>query len=127
MEAFIAQIEWIPVLSSVIVTFILGWLWYSPALFLKPWLKGIPDPPKWQAPMWMPLSAHAGSLLFLAIVVQTLLKTGQVVLLVLVAFTVMGFIKSNGMYAGKNKIAISIEVLYILASVLLMVLLQLVL
>ena len=122
MEALLLQIEWLPVIASTIIAFMLGWLWYSPVLFLKPWLAGIPDPPKWQAPMWMPMSAQLGSTLFLAIIVQVLLGFGDIALLILVTFTIMGFIKANGMYGGKTKTAISVEVLYILMAVLVMVL-----
>lgn len=122
MEAFIAQIEWTPVLVSTVVAFMVGWAWYSPKLFVKPWMAGLPKPPVWQAPMWMPMSAQLGSTLFLAIIVNMSYQHGHIGHAVLVALTIMGFIKANGMYSGKNKMAISIEVLYILVMVVIMVL-----
>ena len=114
MELFFAQIEWVPVLVSTVIAFLVGWLWYSPKLFVQPWLAGLPEPPKWQAPMWMPMSAQFGSTLFLAIVINYTVQMGYTTLLVLVVFTLMGFIKANGMYSGKTKTAITVEVLYIL-------------
>jgi hypothetical protein len=32
------QVHWTPVLASTAAAFVLGGLWYSPLLFLKPWL-----------------------------------------------------------------------------------------
>ena len=115
------MIDWLPVLVSVVITMMLGYLWYSPLLFLRQWLKGLPEPAKWLAPMWMPLLAQAGALLLLAILVNQLLATVSWLLLILVVLTIMGFSKANGMYSGKTKMSISIEVLYILISAFIMV------
>lgn len=122
MEVFISQIEWVPVLVSTIIAFMLGWLWYSPVLFMKSWLKGLPEPVKWQAPMWMPMSAQFGATLFYAIIVNRLQSAGDFVFVVFITLTFMGFIKANGMYAGKTKTSISIEVLYFPAMLLVMIL-----
>ena len=127
MEALFTQVEWLPVLVSTAVAFLVGWAWYSPSLFLKSWLAGIPAPPKWQAPMWMPMVSQLGSLLFLSIIVQELYGLGNWFILVLLTFTIMGFSKASGMYSGKTKTAISVEVLYLLVSVLIMVLVNAVL
>ena len=116
-----SQIEWVPVLVSMIVTFLIGWVWYSPVLFVKPWMNGLPSPMKWHAPMWMPMTAQLGATLLSAIIVNALYTTGQTALLVLVTLTPIGFIKANGMYSGKTKTTISIETLYILVMVLVMV------
>lgn len=42
MEVFLgglSNINWLAVLVSTIAAFIFGWLWYSPFLFGKPWMK----------------------------------------------------------------------------------------
>ena len=120
MEAFLLQIDWVPVIFGTVITMMLGYLWYSPVLFLHPWLKGLPEPAKWLAPAWMPMSAQIGALFFLALIISRLQSQGEWVLLTLVVFTVMGFTKANGMYSGKTKTAISIEVTYLLVSALIM-------
>jgi len=33
------HVNWLPVLVSAVAIFILGWLWYSPLLFYKPWMR----------------------------------------------------------------------------------------
>jgi hypothetical protein len=32
------QLNWLAVVGTAVIGFLLGWLWYSPVLFVKPWL-----------------------------------------------------------------------------------------
>ena len=34
-----SQIAWLPVIVGAIIYYVLGAIWYSPVLFLKPWLR----------------------------------------------------------------------------------------
>ncbi|MDE0573505.1 DUF1761 domain-containing protein [Demequina sp. B12] len=36
-----SDISWLGVLLAFIATFVLGWLWYSPGLFFKPWQRAV--------------------------------------------------------------------------------------
>lgn len=120
METFFASIEWVPVLVSFVLAFGLGALWYSPLMFMKPWLAGL-GMPVWRPPMWMPMVAQAGSTFLLAILVNLLYTSGQLALLVLVALILPGFSKASGMYAGKGFKTIAIEGWYLLVMVLVLV------
>ncbi len=33
------HVTYLPVLVAAVVVFVLGWLWYSPLLFYKPWMR----------------------------------------------------------------------------------------
>ena len=33
------HVSFLPVLVAAVVVFVLGWLWYSPLLFYKPWMR----------------------------------------------------------------------------------------
>ena len=33
------HVTYLPVLVAAVVVFVLGWLWYSPLLFFKPWMR----------------------------------------------------------------------------------------
>jgi hypothetical protein len=33
------HVNYLPVLVAAVVVFVLGWLWYSPLLFYKPWMR----------------------------------------------------------------------------------------
>jgi hypothetical protein len=32
------QLNWLAVIGTAVIGFLLGWLWYSPVLFAKPWM-----------------------------------------------------------------------------------------
>lgn len=118
--ASFAAIAWTPVLVSTGIAFLLGWLWYSDKMFLAQWQAGI-GAPVWQAPLWMPMAVQLFSTLILAVITHISLAQGHLGFVFLSALMLVGFIKSNGLYAGKTKTAIAIEVGYIVVMVLIMV------
>lgn len=120
MEAFLTQIEWMPVTVSFVLSFALGWVWYSPMMFVKKWQEGI-GVPVWRAPMWMPMLAQAGSTLLLAIIMNLATQDGHLFHAVLVGITVAGFVKANGFYSGKTMFAVSVEVGYVVAMAVVMI------
>jgi hypothetical protein len=120
METLLQTIEWTPVLVSFFFAYMLGWAWYSPVMFYKKWMPGKGGGVV-EHPMWMPMAAQAGATLLLAIVINIFMVYDNIAMSVLVAFTIAGFIKSNGLFAGKTKWAVTIETTYILAMTLLMV------
>jgi Protein of unknown function (DUF1761) len=54
-------VNWLAVIIGTILSFILGWAWYSPLLFVKKWAEGINVKPNPDAKM--PVSAMAVQLL----------------------------------------------------------------
>jgi hypothetical protein len=120
METLLQTIEWMPVLVSFLVTFVLGWIWYADIGFGKKWREG-KGAEVVQHPMWMPMSAQAGATLFFAIVINIFMVYDNVAMAILVALTIAGFIKSNGLFAGKTKWSISVDTLYILAMATVMI------
>lgn len=121
MEELLNNIEWVTVAVSFILSFGLGWLWYSPAMFYEKWRAG-KGGEVWQPPMWMPMSAQAGSTLLLAIIVNLSAVHGEIGHGVLVGITIAGFIKANDFYSGKTMYATSVEVGYVVAMTIVMVL-----
>ena len=114
MEQIISMIEWVPVLVSFVLAYVLGWLWYSPVMFYEKWRTG-KGAEVVQYPMWMPMAAQAGATLLLAILINIFMVYENIAMSVLVSLTIAGFIKANGLFAGKTKWAVSIETLFVLA------------
>lgn len=112
MESLLSQIEWMPVIVSTVVAFLVGWVWYSPVLFVKKWLVGIGEPVV-RHPMWMAMFPQIGATLFFAVAMNVAVNTGQLPLLILFTIVLAGFIKSNGLYSGKTIYAIGVETMYI--------------
>lgn len=120
MDTFLSQIEWVPVLVSFVLAFGLGWFWFSDKMFGERWHRGV-GTAIWQPPLWMPMSAQAGSTFLLAIIVNMATLDGHVFHAILVGLTVAGMIKANGLFAGKSLYAISVETGYMIAMVVIMV------
>ena len=40
------DLNWIHVATATLANFMLGWAWFSPLLFVKPWLRGLGKNPK---------------------------------------------------------------------------------
>ena len=112
MESLLTNIEWVPVIVSTVVAFMVGWAWYSPKLFVKGWLEGIGEPVvKYE--MWMPMFPQLGATLFFAAAMNIAINTDQLPLIVLFTIVLAGFIKANGLYSGKTVYAIGVETMYI--------------
>ncbi len=126
MQELLSNIEWVPVLVSFVLAFGLGWLWYSPVMFYEKWNAG-KGGGVWQAPMWMPMSAQAVSTLLLAIITNLAATDGHVGHAVLVAITIAGFVKANGLYSGKNKYAVGVEAGFVIAMIVVMVVVNMIL
>ncbi len=41
MEEITANVNWIAVIAGFVLSFLLGWLWYSPKLFGTKWAEGV--------------------------------------------------------------------------------------
>lgn len=117
---FLQSIEWVPTLVAFALSFVLGWLWYSPLMFVKGWMAGIGEP-VWRAPMWMPMAAQAFGTLLLSVIVGFAVAAGHVLQALLIGIMLISFIKANGFYSGKTKWAVTVETLYIAAMLLLMI------
>jgi hypothetical protein len=126
MQELLLNLEWGTVLVSFVLSFGLGWLWYSDKWFGVQWRAG-KGGGVWQAPLWMPMSAQAGSTLLLAIITNLAAADGHVGHAVLVAVTIAGFIKANGLYSGKSKYAVGVEAGFIMAMIAIMVAVNMVL
>ncbi|MBP7119464.1 hypothetical protein KBA63_05280 [Candidatus Woesebacteria bacterium] len=120
MEQFLSTIELTPVLVSFVLAYGLGWYWYSDAGWGKRWREG-KAAGVWQAPMWMPMVSQAGATFFLALLINIFMVYENTFMSAFVTLTIAGFIKANGLFAGKTKYAITVETMYVIVMGLLMI------
>lgn len=67
------------ILVSALIQWVLGAVWYSPALFAKPWMKllGItPDPSKRKSMIFGMIASFIGSLILSLVLLHTILWSG---------------------------------------------------
>lgn len=122
MEALFADINWLAVIVGAIAAFLVGWLWYSPVLFQKKWLTGIGISLDDQTPMAAAMGAQIFSTFLLAVVIGITMATASLGLAILIALTIAGIVKANGLYTQKSTYAIMVETGYILVMVAIMIL-----
>jgi len=124
MENFSA-VNWLAVIAGTVVSFLIGWLWYSPKLFGTKWALGsgvdLGSADK------MPVSAmllQLIALFLLAIVVGITATTNSLFTAILAILAAAAFVVSSGAFVNKSRYALTTEFFYILLAGVLMILCQ---
>jgi hypothetical protein len=122
MEALTADVNWVAVIVGTLVSFALGWLWYSKTLFATKWAAGVGvNIEDGSGPMLKPMIAQLVSTFLLAWVIGVTAATDSLYLAVLIALTIAGIVKANGLFTQKSTYAIVVEAGYIFAMVAVMI------
>ncbi len=121
MEEIIANVNWIAVVVGAVVSFALGWLWYSPKMFGEKWLHGIGISFDDQTSM-MPamITQIVGTFLF-AWVIGLTATTDSLLTAILITLTIAVLIKANGLFSKKSHYAIKVEVGFIIVMAIIMI------
>lgn len=122
MNEIMENVNWLAVGASAVLAFLLGWLWFSPALFGKKWAQGVGV--ELGDASNMPVAAmvtQAIGTFLLAWFVGVTAASGKLstLILALVAFAVLAY--SGGMFAKKSSYAIMTETSFWVAMVAIMV------
>lgn len=125
MSEIVEGVNWLAVAVGAVVSFILGWLWYSPKLFGEAWAKGVGI--KLNTDMKPPVAAMVtqatGTFLLAWFVGVTAAKSALLTLvLAFVAFLFLSL--SQGLFANKGRQAILIEQGYIFVMLIVMIVFQ---
>lgn len=125
MSEITTGVNWIAVCVGAIVSFLAGWLWYSPRLFGTKWADGVGA--TLGDASSMPVGAMVSQLVGLFLMswfvgVTAASNALLTVVLATVAFTVLAY--SGGMFAQKSPYARNVDAGYWLVSLVLMILTQ---
>ncbi len=109
MSELVEGLSWLAVISSFVLSFLLGWAWYSPALFGKKWVEGVgveladgSDMPV------MAMVLQALGTFCLAWLVGITAANDALLTTILIYITLILLIMSNGKYAQKTNAAVLI-------------------
>ncbi len=110
MAEILTGVNWLAVIVGAVVTFILGWLWYSPMVFGKKWAEGVGV--DLGAASEMPtgaMGAQAVGLLLMSWFVGVTAANNALLTVILgtVAFTVMAY--AAGMFGRKSGFARNVD------------------
>jgi Protein of unknown function (DUF1761) len=125
MQEITANVNWLAVIVGAVLSFLLGWLWYSPMLFGKKWAEGIGV--EFGAASSMPMGAMAAQIVgifLLAWLFGVTAGNNALLTIILIVLTVAAFIVSAGMFAKKSTYAICVEAGYIIAMAVVMFVVQ---
>ncbi len=128
MQEITANVSWLAVIVGTILSFLLGWLWYSPMLFGKKWAEGVGV--ELGAASDMPVGAMVTQLIgifLLAWVFGVTAANEALLTIILVVLTLAALIFSGGMFAKKSMYAVYTESGFIIAMGVVMFLVQAVL
>jgi Protein of unknown function (DUF1761) len=125
MAELTTGVSWLAVIVGAIVSFLAGWLWYSPMLFGVKWAEGVGVKvgSANEMPVGAMVSQIAGLLLMSWFVGVTAVSSAlSTVILATVAFAVLAY--SGGMFAKKSAYARNVDAGYLIVSLAIMVICQ---
>jgi len=125
MEEIITGVNWLAVIVGFVVSFGLGWLWFSPKLFGKKWAEGNglnPDGPD-KMPMNAMITQAAGTFL-LAWVVGVTAKNEALLTIILIAVTIIVLNAAGAMFTNKKPYVRHVDAGFTLAMVVVMIICQ---
>lgn len=125
MSEITAEVNWLAVIIGAVLSFALGWLWYSPKLFGVKWAEGVGMKPgeAQQMPM-QPLIVQAIGTFLLSWLVGVTAKNNALFTIALAAVAFMVLVDASGHFTGKSTYARLTEMGFIAAMVVVMIVVQ---
>ena len=119
------NVNWIAVVVGAVVSFLLGWLWYSPKLFGTKWAEGAGV--KIDRAQSMPMTAmlvQAIGTFLLAWVVGVTAASNQLLFVILIFLTIGFLFVSGGLFSQKSRYAITTEAGFVASMAVVMIMCQ---
>ena len=115
-------VNWLAVAVGTVLSFLLGWAWYSPLLFVKKWIEGINVKPNPDAKM--PAGAMVMQFIatfLLAWLVGIGAAHNTLATTILIVTTIIALFIANGLFGSKSNHAIAIEGGFVAAMAVVMI------
>jgi len=119
------ELNWIAIIVGAIAAFMVGWLWYSQAVFGKKWAEG--SKVELGSASAMPvfaMLAQLAAVFLLALVVGITATTDALVTAILAILAATAFVVSNGAFVKKSNYALIVDGGYIIISGVVMIVAQ---
>ena len=125
MEELVTGVNWLAVIVGFVVSFGLGWVWFSPKLFGKKWAEGNgldPNGPD-KMPMTAMVSQVVGTFL-LAWVVGVTAKNDALLTILLITVTIVVLNGASSFFLNKNAYVRRTDAGFTVAMVVIMIICQ---
>lgn len=122
MAEITANVNWIAVIVGFVLSWLLGWLWYSPKLFGTKWAegKGVELGTSSDMPVAAMVAQAVGTFLLAWIVGVTAVNEALFTVL-LVFFAIMALLLANGLFGKSSRYTVTTEVGFIAAMGVIMI------
>ena len=125
MDEIVLNVNWVAVIVGAIVSFLLGWLWYSPKLFGVKWAEGVGV--SLDNGSAMPVGAMAtqaiGMFLY-AWVVGVTAKNEALLTIILIMLALVFLTAAGGKFSQKSTYAIVTESGFVVVMTIVMIIVQ---
>lgn len=125
MNELTSNVNWLAVIIGTIVSFIIGWLWYSPILFGTKWAEG--SGVELGTASSMPVAAMVIQLLstfFMSLLVGITAAQNALATIILIILTIAGFVMSVGLFVKKSTFAVLVDGGFIVIMGVVMIIIQ---
>ncbi len=121
----IADVNWLAIAVGTVLSFLIGWAWYSPKLFGKKWAEGsgVSLDSANKMPVFAMISQFV-ALFFLALVIGITATNNALFTAIFAILAIATFIASTGGFIKKSTYAIVVDFIYILVVGISMIIVQ---
>ncbi len=125
MDEIILNVNWVAVIVGAIVSFLLGWLWYSPKLFGVKWAEGAGvSLDKASAMPAGAMAAQAIGMFLYAWVVGVTAKNEALLTIILIMLALVFLTAAGGKFSQKSNYAIVTESGFVVMMTIVMIIVQ---
>ena len=124
MNELTEGVSWLGVIVGFVLSFMLGAVWYNPKVFGAKWAEGVGADLNNMQPMAFAMTTQVLATFGLAWLFGITAADNALLTVILILFTIILFIVSNGKYAQKSNAAVFIEAAYIFVMGIIMIVCQ---
>lgn len=124
MEELTNNINWLATIIGAVVAFLLGWLWYSPILFVEKWSEGVRIKFDGSGPSALAMVVQVIATFLLSWVIGLTAASNSLLMAILITLTIVFLMAASGLFCQKSRYAIATETGFIVAMVGVMIICQ---
>jgi len=119
------SINWLAVFAGFLLSFLLGWLWYSPKLFGKKWALGVGvEMTQDSKPAALSMVMQASGTFLLAWIVGITAASNALLTIIMIMLAFICLQTASGLFCKKSAYAMIVEAGYIFTMTLIMIVCQ---
>lgn len=124
MSEITNNVNWLATIIGAVGAFLLGWLWYSPILFVNKWAEGVGIKVDESGPSALAMVFQMIATLLLSWVIGVTAASNLLSTAILITITIVCLMAASGLFCQKSRYAIATETGFIVVMVGVMIICQ---